>query len=356
MGGNQYDFIIVGQGLAGTTLSWQLHRRGFRVLMVDRENGNSSSRIAAGLITPVTGKRLARSWRLDAVYPAAIAFYRWVEDQTKTMLLQQRPSLRLFQDEAEREEYQRRAGNMLAGLVRSPGSPINTEWFDASLGGFEMPTAARLDAASYLDLSRQFFRQRNSYLAADLDLREDVKITANGVDLSSHRLKSRAIILCRGHDVASDPFFSAIKFNAAKGEILTLRIPELGEERIVHRGVWLAPLGKGVFRAGSTYEWDDLQPVPTVGGRAEIERRLKQFLRLTFEVIDHSAAVRPVIDAGFPVLGLHPAYPQVAYFNGLGSKGSLLAPFFAEQLAGCLVGERQPDPEVDVWKFLGVSR
>src|SRR5580704_16086454 len=102
---NDRDFIVVGQGLAGTTLAWQLHRRGFRVMVVDRESGNSASRVAAGLITPVTGKRLAKSWRLDEVFPAAVAFYHWVEAQTGHKYFKQRPSLRLFQDEAEREEY-----------------------------------------------------------------------------------------------------------------------------------------------------------------------------------------------------------------------------------------------------------
>jgi glycine/D-amino acid oxidase-like deaminating enzyme len=70
-------------------------------------------------------------------------------------------------------------------------------------------------------------------------------------------------------------------------------------------------------------------------------------------VVDHQAGVRPVIDAGYPALGRHPAYPQLAYFNGLGSKGSLLAPFFADQLVACLLGEREPDPEVNVMRHLG---
>jgi glycine oxidase len=353
MNESQRDFIVVGQGLAGTTLAWQLHRRGFRVVVVDRESGNSASRVAAGLITPVTGKRLARSWRLDEVYPAAVAFYRWVELQSGTTYLFQRPSLRLFQDEAEREEYHRRAAGLLTGLVCTPETPVNPEWFAAPFGGFEMPTAARLDVSNYLDRSREYFRKSGDYLCAEIEPVRDVEIRADGVSLPRFGLKSRAVIFCRGFDPAADPWFGGIRFNAAKGEILTLRIPELLETRIVHRGVWLAPVGGEIFRAGSTYEWDDLKPVPTREGRAEIEDRLRLFLRVSFEVIDHRAAVRPVIDAGFPVLGLHPAYPQLAYFNGLGSKGSLLAPFFAEELVACLIGERQPDPVVDVRRFLG---
>ena len=72
-------------------------------------------------------------------------------------------------------------------------------------------------------------------------------------------------------------------------------------------------------------------------------------------MIGHHAAVRPVVDAGFPVLGRHPRFQQLAYFNGLGSKGSLLAPFFAEQLAACFAGEREVNAEVDVRNVLESS-
>src|SRR5262245_56991254 len=104
---NRVDFVIVGQGLAGMTLAWQLRRRGQHVLVIDREGGGSS-RIAAGLITPVTGKRLARSWRWDELFPAAVAFYRSLEVETGEAFFHQRPALRLFADEAERDEFDRR--------------------------------------------------------------------------------------------------------------------------------------------------------------------------------------------------------------------------------------------------------
>jgi glycine/D-amino acid oxidase-like deaminating enzyme len=344
------DVLVIGQGLAGTTLAWQLRRRGLRVLVVDRERGGSS-RIAAGLITPVTGKRLAKSWRWDELYPAAVAFYRFVESVTDESFFHQKPSVRLFIGEAERDEFQRRSAAMLAGLVRADVE-VNRDWFTAPLGGFEMPSAARLDVSRYLDLSHDAFRRDSSYLAAEVEPR-DVELIATGVRLSRFGIGARAVVSCRGFDPASDPWFGGIRFNAAKGEILTLRVPGLGEDRVVHRGVRLAPAGGDIFRAGSTYNWDDLTATPTAAGRAEIESRLRAFLRLPFEVIDHHAAVRPVIDAGFPVLGRHPQFPQLAYFNGLGSKGSLLAPFFAEQLAACITGERDVDPEVDVRKVLG---
>lgn len=356
---HRVDVIIVGQGLAGTVLAWELLRRGQRVLVVDREGTGSASRIAAGLVTPVTGKRLAKSWRWDEVYPVAVAFYREREAELGNTFFHQRPALRLFATEAERAEFAKRTATS-----REPGTPnigefvranpaIDRDHFDAPLGGFEMPAAARLDVPRFLDVSREHFRHRDAYRTAAIDLPGDVELLPSGVRVAKLEVEARTLVLCRGFAPGADPWFGGVRFNAAKGEILTMRIPGLREERVIHRGIWLAPAGGDLFRCGATYAWDDLNNTPTATAREEIEAKLRAFLRLPLEVIDHRAAVRPVIDAGFPVLGRHPSHPALAYFNGLGSKGSLLAPFFAGQLAGCLLGEREPDPEVDVRKFLG---
>jgi glycine/D-amino acid oxidase-like deaminating enzyme len=330
------EFLIVGQGLAGTALAWALLHRGRSVLVVDGERGGAS-RLAAGLITPVTGKRLAKSWRWEELSPAAVTFYRSIEVETGEHFFHQRPALRLFASEAEREEYQRREPAVLRGLV-SPVEYVSVAWYDAPLGGFEMPTAARLAVPRYLDVSREHFRTRGAFLAAKCD--------------PTDSFGARTIVFCCGFAPDSDPWFGGIKFNAAKGEMLTIRVPGFAEERVVHRGVWLAPLGDELFRVGSTYTWEPLDAHPTPEGRAEIESKLRAFFKLPYEVIDHRAAVRPVIDAGYPVLGRHPEHLHRAYFNGLGSKGSLLAPFFANQLAAHLCGEGEIEDVVNVRKHL----
>jgi glycine/D-amino acid oxidase-like deaminating enzyme len=226
---------------------------------------------------------------------------------------------------------------VLRGLVR-PADHLDDTRYDAPLGGFEMPAAARLDVPVYLDVSREQFRTRGAFRAAEVDPRGS--------------FDARTVIFCRGFAPDSDPWFGGIKFNAAKGEMLTLRIPGCAEDRVVHRGVWLAPLGHETFRAGSTYAREPLDSHPTPDGRAEIEAKLRAFFKLPYEVIDHRAAVRPVIDAGFPVLGRHPDHPHRVYFNGLGSKGSLLAPFFAQQLATHLCGAGEIEDAVNVLKYL----
>ncbi|MFG0333660.1 MAG: FAD-dependent oxidoreductase, partial [Maioricimonas sp. JB049] len=88
------DDIIAGQGLAGTTLAWTLRERGRRVVVIDPGEPITSSRIAAGLMTPVTGQRLVPTWRLGELLPVACDFYRQVEAATGAAFFEQRRMVR----------------------------------------------------------------------------------------------------------------------------------------------------------------------------------------------------------------------------------------------------------------------
>ena len=345
----RFDFIIVGQGLAGTALAWSLRWNGFRVLVIDRNSPVTSSKIAAGLITPITGQRLVKTWRFDELWPVAVAFYRRVEQETGMTLFRQTPMVRLFSNDSEVDVLATRITSPgFCEMVRQPDPLIAPSEFIGEKGGFEMPSAGQLDVPRYLSTSRDLFVREGCYLTADLDVGTDVVLDGLGVNLPRLGVRAGRLIFCQGIDAAENPWFRAVRFRPAKGEILTLRIRGLVENRVIHRGVWLAPLGGDLFRAGSTYEWQQLDTVPTVAGRDEILSRLREFLRLSFEVMDHQAAVRPIHLNQYPVAGWHPDYGQLGYFNGLGSKGTLHAPYFASHLVRVLSGEVALDPEVDL--------
>lgn len=342
------DFVVVGQGLAGTALAWALRWAGARVRVVDRGDSVTASRVAAGLVTPITGRRLARSWRFDELWPAAVDFYRRVEAETGVAFFHPGPMVRVLRDDEEAAVFAKRAEAEFRGRWRAPTPPLNPAWFADGRGAFEMPTAGRLAVADFLDASRKRFEDEGIRHTCDLDPAADIAVSADGVALRRLGLLSEKVIFCQGIAAVRNPWFSDVSFHPTRGDILTLRIPGVMEERVVHRGVWLLPLGGGLFRAGATYDHANLEPIPSAAGREEIESRLRELLRVPFEVVDHQAAVRPTIDERRPLLGLHPREPRIGFFNGLGSKGSLVAPFFAVQFAKHLTGEGSLDPEVDL--------
>jgi len=139
-----------------------------------------------------------------------------------------------------------------------------------------------------------------------------------------------------------------VEFNAARGEMLLVRIAEWAETRIVHGSVWIAPAGSGLCRVGATYDWAQLDSEPTPQGRESLITSLGRMLTMPVEIVDHQTAVRPILKQLNPVIGLHPHFPQLGYMNGLASKGSLQAPFFARQFARHLVMNTPIEREVDI--------
>lgn len=342
------DSIIVGQGLAGTVLAWQLVWRGQKIAVIDDPQPKTASRIAAGLITPITGQRLVPSWRFDEFWPAAVNFYRQAEAQTGKRFFREIAMVRLFKNEDEKARLKETAKPDL----RFPEPLVNEADFHNPFGGFEM-TGGRLDVPEFLAASKEWLKQAGAYRSGTLDLPGEVGLHKETVAIPKFGVKAKRVLFCEGFRALENSWFGGVPFDPAKGDILTVRVPGLTENRVIHRGIWLAPLEDELFRVGATYNREQFDAEPTETGREELCRQLASFLKRPFEVIDHRAAVRPIVLGRHPAIGLHPRIPALGYFNGLASKGSLQAPFIAEQFARFLTGDGEIDEELNVQQRFG---
>jgi glycine oxidase len=351
-----WDVIIVGQGLAGTTLAWHLIEAGQRVLMLDADALVTSSKIAAGLMTPITGKRLSLSWQYDTTFPYARQFYTGLENRTGHRFFYNRRGVRLFLTDTERQQWAKKSGlpafqTYLVAPQPLPLLPCGLRSDNAQEpeAGFAMETA-QLDVATFLAASRAAL----SCQTVTLDWQRDVAIGERHITVAGHQ--TRWLISCEGFKATTNPYFAAVPFRAAKGEILTVRFDKPLLQNVYHRGVWVAPTRDAhVFKVGSTYDWAALDQVPSQTARDEIEHSLRALFRVPYVVIDHQAAVRPIIHQSRPVVGMHPIHSRLGYFNGLGSKGSLLAPGFARGFTQELLhGTPIPDA-IAVQSLLGAA-
>lgn len=302
---------IVGQGLAGTCLAWELWHRGVEFRIVDRERGGSS-RVAAGLINPVTGKNFEPTPRIAEFLPEALEFYQKIEERFSMRLWHPLPILRLACDEREwLKMLEKRERPDVACWLADEGAP---RLMDGWHGALELHGGGRIDTRAFLDTSRDLFRERGIYQHAE--------ITPD--DSSPHIWCDGAAGLVLGRHGPH---------RCAKGEILTLRIDDWNPSHIrIGAGGWLVPLGNGMFKAGSTYEWDQLDESPTQEGREKvlsIARRLGSWGDV--EVIAHEAGIRPILRRSEALIG--PLGDGNWMFNGLGSKGALFAPGMARRLA-----------------------
>lgn len=355
------DDIIVGQGIAGTTLAWQLHWRGHRIAIIDRHVGGTASLAAAGLITPVTGQRFVPSWRFDTLWKTARDFYQRVEAETQSELLALRRSLKLFRDRDERSRFELRTDvdrYTAAVELDSLRSVIR----DASLGGVRLQPAAQLDVPAYLQASHEFFRRHHTVIEGDLNPDQDLQPMAEGIAIARYGLRAARVSLCVGYAAQAFDCLQAIRFDPAQGEMLTIRIPNLQIRDVLHRGIWLAPASEAatvssgepsadsgrLFKVGATYDRERLDGRPSAEGRSELLAGLSKLLQVDFEVVDQQAAVRPIVVGRHPVVGFHPHIPRCVLFNGLASKGALQAPWMAEQLVRSIAGRSALDPTIDV--------
>ncbi len=336
------DYIIVGQGLAGSLLAWQLLDMGQRVLVVDRDEASTSSKVAAGLVTPIAGQQFSLPASIDTVLPYALQTYWDIEEIAGQTFYHHLPIARLFRDEAEVPKWQKRESveryaDYYADLE------IDRSAFHADYGGIEVRKGGWLDVPAFLKAIRQHLLERLGYAigrvhGADIDLSDELGVRWQNVS-------ARGIIFCEGWRGSENPYFQNIDMNNARGDILKIECPQIdGEQRIINRNGWLLPMGNGRWRAGSTYDHHYVTEDPTRKGRQQVEEKIGAILRYPFEVVSHSSAIRPIISRSRAYMGRHPQHPEVAYMNGLGSKGVLNGPLQTRRLAEHLV-EGKPLPE-----------
>ena len=330
------DVLIVGQGLAGSCLAWSLHWAGQRLMIIDRGERVTASRVAAGLITPLTGRRLVRAPRYDEFFRQVSAFYRRIEAEQNLQLLTAKPAIRMFVDEEESRLFEQKftsADIDITAMADQRGKTI----------GMEMHAAARLNVRRFLDQTRLYFSSLGQYLQAEVSADEDIQVTEDRVSIASLEISSTAVVFCQGWQPSTNRWFPEIPDGPAKGEILRVRLPNYAEDKVVHRGVWVVPDScedhVGSFLIGATYDRHQLNQAPTASGRQELLSGLQQITKATPDVIEHVAAVRAGTKRRKPILGQHPEHDRVFVLNGLGSRGALLAPIAADVLKNMLLGE-----------------
>ena len=332
MSGETRKWTISGQGLAGTCLAWALWERGEEDFVIVDRGAGGSSRVAAGMINPVTGKNFEPSWQIADFLPEAMALYQRVEERIGRQLWYPFPVLRLAGSEKEwrkivsKWELPEVAAWVLGEAVAPNG------W----VGAVELRGGGRLDTRALMEGTREFFESLGKFRLGEFPTAEILP----------------GEIRCEGAAGLMTGRYGPSR--CAKGEILTVRAAAWDEGQIrIGAGGWLVPQGGGVFKVGSTYEWDELDEQPTAKGRLRVEEIAARLGGANFEVTGHVAGLRPILRRSQPLIG--PLGNGAWMFNGLGSKGSLYAPGMAARLADWLIEGLEPEPDVDFRVFLKQS-
>ncbi len=360
---DKVDVLILGGGVAGTSLAWTLYEANRSFLLIDDGSIGSASRIAAGLVTPITGKRLNETYQWSTAFKRSDAFYRQVEERLNETIWYRSGSVRMIDDTQSTEQIQER----LKQFSEVETTWLDSTWFDSTLvndpRGFFMSQASRLDTKRYLEKSHRFFSVYGMYYRSWVDLDEDIFLYPNNVYFRPSQVSADYAICCRGIADQSHRLFNNARFNPVQGDILRIQLEQPIDNTTLHCNWWITPTQaeKTVgcldlmrrpkvsdWLLGSTYQWRPLDGVPSSAGRDSLLENLQQRVNVQCEVIEHNAAVRPTTFDQKPFIGMHPEHPRLGMLNGLGAKGCYLAPWCAELLSQHLF-EKQPIPKELIW-------
>ncbi len=292
---------VIGFGLAGACVALRLQERGVEVRVVD-DGKPGSTVVAAGLVNPVAGRNFEPSRDVRAAWEDALAFYQDLDES----LWHAMPIKRRWLGEKDRKKFEKKRG-----VVDWWIDEVDDEGVTWKRGGW-------LETRRFLEVARGRFVE-------------------NGGAFSDESGEAGERIWCAGAAGLVREDFAELPHRCAKGEILTVRVPGWGEERILTGGGWLIPLGDDLYRVGATYDWDGLETGPSASGRERVEKILRGFTSLRFEVVDHVAGVRPIIHRSEPVTRFQEGKGWM--LNGLGSKGVIFAPAVSRDLVEKVVSE-----------------
>ncbi|MDR6560849.1 MULTISPECIES: FAD-binding oxidoreductase [unclassified Arcicella] len=334
------DFIIVGQGLAGSLLAYLLLQRGKKVQIFDAPEIPSSSRVAAGIFNPVTGRKLVKTWMADELFPFLEQFYLELEDVLQVKFFHQVPIYRPFPNEEVQEYFKSdKVPEDFADFATIEFENIAyQDLVNSQLGGVTTKQSGWVDLKILLDAFRDFFRQKGVLFQENF----------NPESALSNNCKT---IFCEGFQARSNPYFNYLPFNPVKGEVLEVTIEDITLDNIINQGAFVVPLSQNTFRLGATYSWHELDFIPTHQGKEDLLMKYHKLMKPNLEVIGHLAGVRPATKDRRPFIGIHPDFPQIGIFNGLGSKGVSLAPYFATQFTEFLLFGKELSPEVNINRF-----
>ncbi len=333
--------IILGQGLAGSVLAMRLQELDMDFLVIDNGRINSSTEVAAGMWNPIVFRKLNKSWKVDDLLPELESFYSKMEQILGKKILHPLNVSRVHSSKFETDLWLEKKS--LEGYKNYLGEErILPEGFNTSEFGISaVKKAGFVDLVPFLKGVEEFLIARNSLRKQEVF---EAKILAEFND--------SMIFDCRGYRSADSLWWSYLPFGKTKGEVLTISCPGLELEEIFNAGFFICPLGEDRYRLGATFNWDEEDNIPTARGRAELTIKLKKWINRPFKIIDHRAGIRPTVADRRPLIGRHPEIKNLYLFNGLGTKGVMIAPYLSRVFLDGVFSEKPFPREMNLDRWL----
>ena len=317
--------VIIGGGISGISLALRFLEKGITPTVIDNGN-NNSSKVAAGLWNPLVFKRLSPSWMVNRLLEELYQYYPKAEKLLDATFFHPMPIYKFINDENELKMWQLKQNDAdLYDLTNPNLKKIDNGQYHHKLGYCTVLKSGFVNIPKYLEAAKIFLISRNAFLTEDIDYQE--------FELNDSAIKFRnfdLILFAEGKNAIKNPFFNSLNFNLCKGDIITFSADLSINDAVVNNEGFIVPLGDNLYKIGSSYVWNDLSETPNMEGYNKMIDKLNRLINVPYEVLKHEVGVRPTTQDRKPVLGFHPEIKNAYIFNGMGTKGILLTPYFSK--------------------------
>ncbi len=351
------DIVVVGAGVVGCAVAYELARRGASVELVDdRPAGSGATQASAGMLAPFIearepGPLLELTARGLQRYDEFVA--RVLADSAVTIKYQRTGTLEVALDESSV-----RGLVELARTLRGQG--VRCEWHDAAAvrglepalsptvcGGLLIPDHGAVSAS---ELTRALVIGARRHGARVIERGRARRVAARGgevrVETERGSLDADAVVIAAGSwsgQIEIDGARARVPVTPIRGQLLHLTWPDEPPSRVLwSERCYMVPWTDQTVLVGATVEDAGFDERPTVEG-------VRQLLDASCELLPGScratftaarAGLRPRTPDHLPVIGWSPASPSVMYATGHYRNGVLLAPLTAELVADAMLDGR----------------
>ena len=331
------DYLIIGQGLAGSLLSWEFIKQGCSILLIDNQKENASQ-IAAGLINPITGMRLVKNNEIDTLLPCAKKIYQQLSQFFQQDFYIEKNMQRIVRNNKELLKFKQRIQDNTYLEYLEPELKPALDLIKAPLGIIQQKQTGYLLTQKLLSCLKNYFIEKQSYQARQLEY-HDLEVRSNNI--SWQDITAKKVIFCEGYQAIYNPWFKYLPFQLAKGEILTLTSKQSLPPDMLNYGHWFIPIDNHQFRTGATFDNINLDNKPSAYGKQTLLNALTEIVPTldSATLTKHQANIRPTTLDKVPFIGQHPEHSNLYIFNGFGAKGSLQIPYYSQHLVQHLLNQ-----------------
>ena len=342
------DYIIVGLGLAGLAFTEELLAN-HKSFVVFENNSQNASLVAGGVYNPVIVKRFTPVWNAKEQLEVALPFYQKIEEKFNTQFDEKFLTKKVFKSiEDQNNWFIAIDKHNLSDYLDDEIDHITYQGIHSDFGFGNVKETGRVDTKKLIATYRNRLKNEGKIRFEQFDYQ---KIIINTDSVIYQDIESKKIVFSEGFGLKENPFFNHLPLTGVKGETITIFASDLNIDFQLKSTVFVLPLGNHFYKVGATFNWTDKTSIPTSEGKKELIDKLKKVITVNYEIVEHTAGVRPTTKDRRPLVGTHPKHKILAVLNGLGTRGVMIAPTVAKELYNHLENDTELDCEININRF-----